>query len=737
MMTSHYWKHSAAQFNALSGLHTGRTARTRMDSLLALDLSLDTRIEEQLVWNNLNRRLLDQRENDEEGRQALRDYKRTPPVFSSPSSINNDLDGTTEGNWAFPNAVAYWNSPEPVIENLVEEDEVMEEVPPIDFPPFSPLDDNEPTGPQLNTLLNDNQMIILQAHHTPTDGLPVLFPPHDTHDGPLGPVQDLPGMIPMLNIENGPDDDDNDLPDLIPMEFADNPLMDNEEDDAASNASTETMDSDDEEENIPPVEQTAENLTNAMVDNTVTKEIRSRVDSRLIPSITYPLRSTSHAHPWGIIDKELAHRIQDVTFPLDKQVIRNAAGFIVPADTTPRSPVILIKGRVFLADRGNPWRPEVRCFYDATTSAVIGGFLHHEIPSLLDEIRQHLAPWYILEALDSQKGHCQFCWRPAYGYVVFTVAGSEMVLCEIICFDHWTIRKDKRWTNDNFTFEHIQWLHKDGRLQRFLQHIDGPDQTHRITDDCGPWHLPATILEKDLLPTVWQRLYEWAQRIPGRLIRAYTRNADHERRIHNLIVDEHGHDGILLKAVKASKLLREKQQKISLANNSRWIIFALHNRNLLPERTTCEDIAKRTICAGIALDWCSDLVYTAAVIFLANPGIIDPLCHELYWYGACYKACVNSGCGRFGTPQQFATVIGIPRQPFVNAVRHYDRIYAYGDDLCWFGRQFAAQFLIQNKDVIEPFDRPPFAGSSEKGDSVTINTNMANLILRNSRTPLL
>jgi len=77
-MTSHYWKHSAAQFNALSGLHTGRTARTRMDSLLALDLSLDTRIEEQLIWNNLNRRLLDQRENDEEGRQALRDYKRTP-----------------------------------------------------------------------------------------------------------------------------------------------------------------------------------------------------------------------------------------------------------------------------------------------------------------------------------------------------------------------------------------------------------------------------------------------------------------------------------------------------------------------------------------------------------------------------------------------------------------------------------------------------------------------------------
>jgi len=42
-----------------------------MDSLLALDLSLDTRIEEQLVWNNLNRRLLDQQENDEEGQQAL------------------------------------------------------------------------------------------------------------------------------------------------------------------------------------------------------------------------------------------------------------------------------------------------------------------------------------------------------------------------------------------------------------------------------------------------------------------------------------------------------------------------------------------------------------------------------------------------------------------------------------------------------------------------------------------
>src|SRR5882672_1677901 len=117
----------------------------------------------------------------------------------------------------------------------------MEEAPPIEFPPFSPLDDNEPTGPQLNTLLHDNEMIILQVHYTPTDGLPVLFPPHDMHDGPLGPIQDLPGVIPMLNLENGPDDNDNDLPDLIPMEFADNPLLDNEDGDDASDASTETM----------------------------------------------------------------------------------------------------------------------------------------------------------------------------------------------------------------------------------------------------------------------------------------------------------------------------------------------------------------------------------------------------------------------------------------------------------------------------------------------------------------
>jgi len=125
------------------------------------------------------------------------------------------------------------------------------------------------------------------------------------------------------------------------------------------------------------------------------------------PKYHLPTSITSHAHPWGIINKELAHHIQDVTFPLDKQVIRNAAGFIVPADTTPRSLVILIKGHVFLADQGNPWRPEVHCFYDATIFRSHWRILPTtKLPSLLDEIRQHLAPWYILEALDSQKGHC-------------------------------------------------------------------------------------------------------------------------------------------------------------------------------------------------------------------------------------------------------------------------------------------------------------------------------------------
>jgi len=141
-------------------------------------------------------------------------------------------------------------------------------------------------------------------------------------------------------------------------------------------------DSDDEEENIPPVEQTAENLTNAMVDNTVTKEIRSRVDlasSQVSPTSSIHLACTSLGNHW----QELAHRIQDVTFPLDKQVIRNAADSLYRLILLHAPRLSLSKTRFSCRPR-KPMAPEVHCFMMQPLPR-LSEILHHEIPSLLDE----------------------------------------------------------------------------------------------------------------------------------------------------------------------------------------------------------------------------------------------------------------------------------------------------------------------------------------------------------------
>jgi len=65
----------------------------------------------------------------------LSEITNATPPSSPPSSINNDLDGTTKAIGHFPSCRILEFS-RTIIENLVERRRSNEEVPPIDFPPF-------------------------------------------------------------------------------------------------------------------------------------------------------------------------------------------------------------------------------------------------------------------------------------------------------------------------------------------------------------------------------------------------------------------------------------------------------------------------------------------------------------------------------------------------------------------------------------------------------------------------
>ena len=100
-----------------------------------------------------------------------------------------------------------------------------------------------------------------------------------------------------------------------------------------------------------------------------------------------------------------------------------------------------------------------------------------------------------------------------------------------------------------------------------------------------------------------------------------------------------------------------------------------------------KNLAQATINLMLSMGWCMDLVYTAAVIFLANLGLSDDYAQVLYWYVALYKATVHMGHCDFLSPTEYASLCKENPISMLRAIRHFKQVCAFRWDLhCTVGR---------------------------------------------------
>src|ERR1700753_1941789 len=113
--------------------------------------------------------------------------------------------------------------------------------------------------------------------------------------------------------------------------------------------------------------------TDAMTDNDLTKSFLNGTNKFRLPSITFPLTIDSMAISYGIINKPLAKRIHRKLLDVNRDVKRSPLGHIVPANSEPISPIIVVDKGLFASLTGTPYKPEVTLFPSYDTRTVIGG----------------------------------------------------------------------------------------------------------------------------------------------------------------------------------------------------------------------------------------------------------------------------------------------------------------------------------------------------------------------------